>query len=288
VIDFYKSVLLIKYPLKAIEDLSLHFQLPTSINYNSHSVSLSLQLLQVSIPNDETFPVPQTSTLFIMASVSHLLFCPGLTGPHVNPEGICLQPDGGENGELRVGVRRFSVNKPPCHLRTSQFIISLNKYIEAVNNKFTAGMRFKMPFQGEDSPERRFTGTIVAVEDISPQWESSKWCSLKDVQVDAGNRPVTGLRLYLEGKKSNRSSIHLQRLSSVPNMFQLEDGPHENSTRESYDHRYYKNARASKLRATGSRRSSSYACSSQLYQVCPYKSPELGRFIQLQPNHQNY
>nr|GEY27980.1 auxin response factor 9-like [Tanacetum cinerariifolium] len=62
-------------------------------------------------------------------------------------------------------------------------IISLNKYIEAINNKFTVGMRFKMPFEGEDSPERRFTGTIVGVEDISPQWEDSKWRSLK-VQWD--------------------------------------------------------------------------------------------------------
>nr|XP_043627728.1 auxin response factor 9 isoform X3 [Erigeron canadensis] len=117
----------------------------------------------------------------------------------------------GENGELRVGVRRFArqpstmpssvISSQSMHLgvlatashavstqtrfvvyykpRTSQFIISLNKYVEAVNNKFTVGMRFKMPFEGEDSPERRFTGTIVGVEDISPQWECSKWRSLK-------------------------------------------------------------------------------------------------------------
>ena len=39
--------------------------------------------------------------------------------------------------------------------RTSQFIIGLNKYLEAVNNKFSVGMRFKMRFEGEDSPERR-------------------------------------------------------------------------------------------------------------------------------------
>lgn len=39
--------------------------------------------------------------------------------------------------------------------RTSQFIIGLNKYLEAVNNKFSVGMRFKMRFEGEDAPERR-------------------------------------------------------------------------------------------------------------------------------------
>ncbi|PIA48925.1 hypothetical protein AQUCO_01300067v1 [Aquilegia coerulea] len=121
----------------------------------------------------------------------------------------------GENGDLRVGVRRLA-RQPSCmpssvissqsmHLgvlatashavstqtlfivyykpRTSQFIISLNKYLEAVDHGFTVGMRFKMRFEGEDSPERRFTGTIVGTGDISPQWKDSKWRSLK-VQWD--------------------------------------------------------------------------------------------------------
>lgn len=39
--------------------------------------------------------------------------------------------------------------------RASQFIVSLNKYLGAVNNKFTVGMRFKMRFEGEDATERR-------------------------------------------------------------------------------------------------------------------------------------
>lgn len=120
-----------------------------------------------------------------------------------------------ENGELRAGVRRQArqqINMPSSvissqsmHLgvlatashavstqtrfavyykpRTSQFIIGLNKYIEAVNNAFSVGMRFKMRFEGEDSPERRFSGTIVGVEDISAQWVESKWRSLR-VQWD--------------------------------------------------------------------------------------------------------
>ncbi|KAK6919962.1 B3 DNA binding domain [Dillenia turbinata] len=121
----------------------------------------------------------------------------------------------GENGELRVGVRRLARQQSPMppsvissqsmHLgvlatashavttqtlfvvyykpRTSQFIISLNKYLEAVKNNFSVGMRFKMRFEGEESPERRFTGTIVGIGDISPQWLNSTWRSLK-VQWD--------------------------------------------------------------------------------------------------------
>ncbi|CAN6914350.1 unnamed protein product [Brassica oleracea] len=116
----------------------------------------------------------------------------------------------GENGELRVGVRRanrqqssmpssvisshsmhLGVLATACHAtqtrsmftvyykpRTSQFIISLNKYLEAMNNKFSVGMRFKMRFEGDDSPERRFSGTVVGVQDCSPHWKDSKWRSL--------------------------------------------------------------------------------------------------------------
>ncbi|KAL3641658.1 hypothetical protein CASFOL_012473 [Castilleja foliolosa] len=36
-------------------------------------------------------------------------------------------------------------------------------------------------------------------------------------QVTSDQKPVIGLRLYLEGKKSNRLAIHVQHLSSLPN-----------------------------------------------------------------------
>ncbi|GAB4833176.1 cinnamoyl-Coa reductase [Ancistrocladus abbreviatus] len=35
-------------------------------------------------------------------------------------------------------------------------------------------------------------------------------------QISVGRRPVTGLRLCLEGSKQNRLSIHLQHLASLP------------------------------------------------------------------------
>ncbi|KAE8660516.1 Auxin response factor 9 [Hibiscus syriacus] len=117
----------------------------------------------------------------------------------------------GDNGELRVGVRRLAhpqsrmpssvISSQSMHLgvlataahavmartlfvvyykpRTSQFIIGVNKYLDAINNGFSVGMRFKMRFEGEDSPERRFTGTIVGAGDYSPHWSASKWRSLK-------------------------------------------------------------------------------------------------------------
>ncbi|KAK3018481.1 hypothetical protein RJ639_003566, partial [Escallonia herrerae] len=124
----------------------------------------------------------------------------------------------GENRELRVGVRRLmrQLNNMPSsvisshsmHLgvlatashaiatgtffsvfykpRTSrsEFIVSLNKYLEARSHKLSVGMRFKMRFEGEEVPERRFSGTIVGVGDSSSsRWLDSEWRSLK-VQWD--------------------------------------------------------------------------------------------------------
>lgn len=39
-------------------------------------------------------------------------------------------------------------------------------------------------------------------------------------QVSVGRRPVTGLRLYLEGVKCNRLAIHLQHLTTLPRILQ--------------------------------------------------------------------
>lgn len=41
------------------------------------------------------------------------------------------------------------------------------------------------------------------------------------VKVDSENRPVTGVRLYLEGKRSDHLAIHLQHLSTLPKTLEL-------------------------------------------------------------------
>ncbi|KAG0516450.1 hypothetical protein BDA96_09G004300 [Sorghum bicolor] len=56
--------------------------------------------------------------------------------------------------------------------------------------------------------------------------------------VDVGERPVTGIRLYLEGKKSNMLGIHLQHLCTLPQILQLQDDPYNHRTPEPYDRKY--------------------------------------------------
>ncbi|CAK7336815.1 unnamed protein product [Dovyalis caffra] len=120
----------------------------------------------------------------------------------------------GENGELRVGVRRAMrqqgnvpssvISSHSMHLgvlatawhavstgtmftvyykpRTSpaEFIVPFDQYMESVKNNYSIGMRFKMRFEGEEAPEQRFTGTVVGIEDADPnRWKDSKWRCLK-------------------------------------------------------------------------------------------------------------
>ncbi|PSR89417.1 Auxin response factor 2 like [Actinidia chinensis var. chinensis] len=120
----------------------------------------------------------------------------------------------GENGELRVGVRRAMrqqgnipssvISSHSMHLgvlatawhayttgtiftvyykpRTSptEFIVPYNQYMESIKYNYSIGMRFKMRFEGEEAPEQRYTGTIVGIEDAdSRRWQESKWRCLK-------------------------------------------------------------------------------------------------------------
>ncbi|CAN1305846.1 MACPF domain-containing protein At4g24290 [Linum perenne] len=59
------------------------------------------------------------------------------------------------------------------------------------------------------------------------------------IPVDVGQRPVTGLRLYLEGRRCNRLAIHIQHLSSLPKIFQLKDDPNGNFRQDPCDRKYY-------------------------------------------------
>ncbi|KAK7291491.1 hypothetical protein RIF29_06673 [Crotalaria pallida] len=60
------------------------------------------------------------------------------------------------------------------------------------------------------------------------------------IPVDVGNRPVTGLRLRLEGRKSNRLAIHLQHLTSLPKSFPLSDNANAYLSCNSYSCNFHK------------------------------------------------
>ncbi|XP_038707396.1 auxin response factor 4-like [Tripterygium wilfordii] len=116
----------------------------------------------------------------------------------------------GEDGELRLGIRRavrptnglpdsliskqnsypgvfsqvanalstksnFQVFYSP-RASHSEFIIPYQKYLGSIKSPVCIGARFKMRFEIDDSPERRFTGVVTGVSDSDPyRWRNSKW-----------------------------------------------------------------------------------------------------------------
>ncbi|KAJ6708760.1 AUXIN RESPONSE FACTOR 5 [Salix koriyanagi] len=63
----------------------------------------------------------------------------------------------------------------------SDFVIPLIKFRKAVfGTQVSAGMRFGMMFETEESGKRRYMGTIVGVSDLDPlRWPGSKWRNLQ-------------------------------------------------------------------------------------------------------------
>ncbi|EEF51702.1 Auxin response factor, putative [Ricinus communis] len=178
---------------------------------------------------DECLPplVSINSTEFVRCLIDIIMLIPGQPRRHLLQSGWSVFVSSkrlvagdafiflrGENGELRVGVRRAMrqqgnvpssvISSHSMHLgvlatawhaistgtlftvyykpRTSpaEFIVPFDRYMESVKNNYCIGMRFKMRFEGEEAPEQRFTGTIVGIEDAdSKRWRESKWRSLK-------------------------------------------------------------------------------------------------------------
>ncbi|KAK4606984.1 hypothetical protein RGQ29_000977 [Quercus rubra] len=116
----------------------------------------------------------------------------------------------GENGELRLGIRRAvrprnglpesiigNENSYPKVLSLvanaistkskfhvfysprashAEFVIPYQKYVKSITNPVTIGTRFKMRFEMDDSPERRCSGVVTGISDMDPyRWPNSKW-----------------------------------------------------------------------------------------------------------------
>ncbi|KAK8565447.1 hypothetical protein V6N12_059009 [Hibiscus sabdariffa] len=134
----------------------------------------------------------------------------------------------GENGELRVGIRRAatvlnrtSISIIPGHSMrhgilacafhafstrsmftvyhhpwsgSSEFIISFSQYMKSARIDYSIGTRFKMQFKGEECREQRASGTIISIVDIDHiRWPNSEWRCLK-VKWD----PTAGATLHPE------------------------------------------------------------------------------------------
>ncbi|GMI91567.1 ETTIN, AUXIN RESPONSE TRANSCRIPTION FACTOR 3 [Hibiscus trionum] len=151
----------------------------------------------------------------------------------------------GENGELRLGVRRaaqikngtslpsvctqqlnrstfadvvhaismksvFSIYYNP-RASSSEFIIPVHRFWKSLDHSFPVGMRFKMWFETEDAGEGRYTGVVTGTSDMDPvRWSGSKWRCLvvrwDDIDSQRHNR-VSPWEIEPSGSASNSNSL---------------------------------------------------------------------------------
>ncbi|XP_027349388.1 auxin response factor 24-like [Abrus precatorius] len=135
----------------------------------------------------------------------------------------------GENGEIRIGIRRamkhhsnvstssslISGHSMQLGILTSashavnsgsmftvyfrpwtnpyEFIIPLQNYMKSIALNYSIGMRVQMLYEVEESARSRYAGTIIAIEDIDKiRWPGSEWRCFKvqwDAVLDACLRP---------------------------------------------------------------------------------------------------
>ncbi|GFP80998.1 auxin response factor 4 [Phtheirospermum japonicum] len=136
--------------------------------------------------------------------------CSRQGGVFLSAKRISSQEMQGEGGELRLGIRRAArprnglpdsiIKNQSCYPNVlspvanalltnslfpvfysprashADFIVPYQKYVKSTTSPVSVGTRFKMRFDIDDSPDRRFSGMVTGVGDIDPyRWPNSKW-----------------------------------------------------------------------------------------------------------------
>ncbi|KAJ0081290.1 hypothetical protein Patl1_10630 [Pistacia atlantica] len=119
----------------------------------------------------------------------------------------------GEDGELRLGIRRASQVKSGAAFPSScsqqgsasEFIIPVHKFLKSLDHHFSVGMRFKMRFETEDSAERRFGMFWLARSSINLAILNSyvRW----DDSEANGHTRVSPWEIEQSGSAANSNSL---------------------------------------------------------------------------------
>ncbi|KAK4764193.1 hypothetical protein SAY87_013631 [Trapa incisa] len=126
------------------------------------------------------------------------------------------------SGFLSHAINLYLRYKPPIE-ELHQFLeFQLPKQWAPVFGELSLGPQKKQ--QSSTSLQFRFMGPKLYVN---------------TTPVNVGNKPVTGMRLYLEGTRGNCLAIHLQHLSSQPKTFRLVDEPSDRKLYSPSDDRNY-------------------------------------------------
>ncbi|OMO72405.1 hypothetical protein COLO4_27628 [Corchorus olitorius] len=117
-----------------------------------------------------------------------------------------LKPGVPGKGFLSHAINLYLRYKPP--------IADLQYFLDFQAHKIWAPIHSDLPLTLAPSPHRASSSPSLNFNLMGPK------LYVNTSQVTIGMRPVTGMRLYLEGMKCNRLAIHLQHLSTTPKTFE--------------------------------------------------------------------
>nr|XP_010917512.1 MACPF domain-containing protein At1g14780 [Elaeis guineensis] len=128
-------------------------------------------------------------------------------------------------GFLSHAINLYLRYKPP--------IADLQYFLDFQANKFWAPMHNDHPLG--PSSIRSIPTPSLQFSLMGPK------LYVNTTQVIVGRKPLTGMRLHLEGKKNNRLAIHLQHLSNTPTFIKAQPNkaPLWRGSEEIADERYY-------------------------------------------------
>ncbi|KAK4358691.1 hypothetical protein RND71_020920 [Anisodus tanguticus] len=93
----------------------------------------------------------------------------------------------------------------------ADFVVPYQKYVKAINTRVPVGTRFKMRFDLDDSPERRYSGVVTGISDMDPfRWPNSKWRCLMSAGTISTGQPFCWRECSFDFEESVRSSKVLQ------------------------------------------------------------------------------
>ncbi|PIA63829.1 hypothetical protein AQUCO_00201275v1 [Aquilegia coerulea] len=108
-----------------------------------------------------------------------------------------------------IGFLSHAIN---LYLRYKPPIADLQHFLDFQSHKLWAPVHNDLPLG--PATNRVIHTPVLHFNPVGPK------LFVNTTQVIVGRRPVTGMRLYLEGMKSNRLATHLEHLSSIPKVLQ--------------------------------------------------------------------
>ncbi|KAK7358758.1 hypothetical protein VNO77_00696 [Canavalia gladiata] len=220
------------------------------------------------VRQEDTSYLPPTSIQKLLKDTANLKFKDPSENHCLPPEDLCNEKEnifvihsrrGGSSQKMNHSEWLDTIDSEPDVI--SMFLLPLTSLLRSirgsgfVSHAINLYLRYKPPIEDlhqffEFQLPRQWAPVLSEIR-LGSHWkhQANTWLRfsifgpklyINTIPVDVGNRPVIGLRLQLEGRRSNRLAIHLQHLASLPKSLPLSDNANAYLSCDSYSCSFHK------------------------------------------------